>query len=144
MDGAEMGFSEDSFDVVYAHGVLQYAPDPDAMLREIHRVLRPEGTAILMLYNRNSWLNAMSRLIRVDLEHEDAPIFRTFSRADFRAMLRPFRDSQIIPERFPVPTRLHRGWKALLYNQVFVPAFNLLPRRLTRPLGWHLMAFARK
>lgn len=142
MDGEHMSYPDNTFDVVYAHGVLQYTPDPYAMISEIHRVLKPGGTAILMVYNRYSWLNAMSKLMRVGLEHDDAPVFRTFSRREFQAMLRPFKHFRIIPERFPVPSRLHHGWKAFLYNRLFVPGFNLLPRRVVRPLGWHLMAIA--
>jgi SAM-dependent methyltransferase len=144
MDGERMGHANNAFDVVYAHGVLQYTPDPSAMIREIYRVLKPSGSAILMVYNRYSWLSVMSRMMQVALEHQDAPVFRTFSRREFQALLRPFRRFEIIPERFPVPTRLHRGWKALAYNRLFVPAFHLLPRRLVRPLGWHLIATATK
>lgn len=144
MNGERMAYPANAFDVVYAHGVLQYTPDPHAMIAEIHRVLRPGGSAILMVYNRYSWLNAMATLMRVGLEHEDAPAFRTVTRREFEAMLQPFDRFHIIPERFPVPSRLHRGWKALLYNRLFVPGFHLLPRRLVRPLGWHLMAFATK
>ncbi len=144
MDGEQMAYSENAFDVAYAHGVIQYSPDPHAMITEIYRVLKPGGTAILMVYNRYSWLNGMSRMMRVGLEHDDAPAFRTFSRREFQALLQPFERFRIIPERFPVPSRLHHGWKALLYNRFFVPGFNILPRRLTRPLGWHLMATATK
>lgn len=144
MDGERMGFPDNVFDVVYAHGVLQYTPDPHAMIAEIHRVLKVGGTAILMVYNRYSWLSAMSRIMQVGLEHHDAPVFGTFSRREFQALLEPFRPVHIIAERFPVPSRLHRGWRAFLYNRVFVPTFNLLPRRLIQPLGWHLMATATK
>jgi SAM-dependent methyltransferase len=144
MNGEQMTFANNTYDVVYAHGVLQYTPEPTAMLREIHRVLKPDGHGILMVYNRYSWLNFMSKVMHVDLEHDDAPVFLTFPQGEFRKLLQPFSRFDIVPERFPVPSRLHRGWKALLYNQLFVPGFNLLPRRLIRPLGWHLMAFAIK
>jgi len=43
-----------------------------------------------------------------------------------------------------VESRLHRGLKGALYNKLFVRAFNILPRALVRPTGWHIMAFARK
>ena len=49
-----------------------------------------------------------------------------------------------MPERFPVKSRLHHGWKAVAFNQLFVGTFNALPRAWVRPLGWHLMAFCRK
>jgi len=144
MDGEALEFENDSFDVVYAHGVLQYTADAAAMTRELHRVLKPGGEAIMMVYNRLSWLNAMSKIMKVDLEHEDAPVLNKYSIAEFKAMLAPFARVRLVPERFPVASRLHKGWKAVLYNGLFVPAFNLMPKFLVRPLGWHLMAFCRK
>jgi len=59
-------------------------------------------------------------------------------------MLRPFPQIRIVPERFPVESKLHHGLKATLYNKIFVKMFNLLPRALVRPTGWHIMAFAKK
>jgi len=144
MNGEDMTFADGSFDVVYAHGVLQYSADPARMVREIHRVLRPGGRAIMMVYNRRSWLKLMSAVMKVPLEHEDAPFIRTFTRGEFRSMLRPFGEFRIVPERFPVATRLHKGVKAFLYNKVFVGAFNVLPKFMVKWSGWHLMAFARK
>jgi SAM-dependent methyltransferase len=142
MDGEHLQFPDQSFDVVYAHGVLQYCQDPAAMIGEIYRVLKPRGQAILMVYNRYSWLNLLSKLFGVKLEHEDAPVLRQYSIRDFRSMLSAFSRVEIIPERFPVRTRLHSGLKAKLYNTLFVDAFNLIPRVLVRPFGWHLIGKA--
>lgn len=142
MDGEAMNLPDRSFDLVFAHGVLQYTADPVQMAREMYRVLRPGGQAIVMMYNRISWLNAMSRLTKVGLEHEDAPVLRKVSRKELRQVLSVFEEVEIIPERFPVKSKLHHGLKARLYNDVFVGAFNILPRSIVRPLGWHLMAFA--
>jgi ubiquinone/menaquinone biosynthesis C-methylase UbiE len=144
MNGEQMIYADNTFDIVYAHGVLQYTPDPNAMIGEIHRVLKPDGHAIVMVYNRYSWLSFMSRLSHVDLEHDDAPVFAMFSRHEFEKLLQSFRSFKITPERFPVASRLHQGWKAVVYNQLFVPAFNLVPRPFIRSLGWHLMAKAIK
>jgi ubiquinone/menaquinone biosynthesis C-methylase UbiE len=144
MNGEAMSFADASFDVVYAHGVLQYTADPQAMMADIHRVLRPGGQAIFMVYNRISWLNALSKLMNVGLEHEDAPVLRKYTIGEYRRMLRPFARHQIIPERFPIKTKLHHGLKAILFNNLFVGLFNLLPKVMVRPLGWHLMAFAYK
>ena len=142
MDGEKLQFPVETFDVVYAHGVIQYTADPARMVQEIHRVLKPGGKAILMVYNRLSWLNFMSKIFGVRLEHEDAPVLRKYSSRTFRALLSEFSDIELIPERFPVRTRLHRGLKAKMYNNFFVVGFNLIPRVLVRPLGWHLMAKA--
>lgn len=144
MDGRRLGFSDNSFDMVYANGVLQYTPQPEIVVSELHRVLRPGGKAIFMMYNKYSWLNLMSRVLNQSLEHENAPVFRMMSQPDFKKLLQEYENVSIIAERFPVKTRLHQGLKARMYNQVFVPVFNLLPHFLIRPFGWHLIAFASK
>jgi SAM-dependent methyltransferase len=144
MDGEHLELGDGAFDAVYAHGVVQYTGDPARMVAEIRRVLRPGGEAIVMVYNRYSWLGVLSRLFGVGLEHEDAPGFRIHSIAELRALLSGFAQVEIVPERFPVRTRLHSGWKAALYNTLFVDAFNMIPRRLVRPLGWHLIGKAVK
>ena len=144
MNGESMHFVDNSFDVVYAHGVLQYTVNAAKMIAETHRVLRPGGQAIMMVYNKYSWLSLMRKLTNVPLEHEDAPVLRKFSVREFKQLLYPFRHYRIIPERFPVKTKLHSGWKARLFNALFVRTFNLMPQPLIRPFGWHLMAFAVK
>lgn len=143
-DGEALPFADASFDVVYAHGVLQYAAAPERIIAEAHRVLKPGGRGIFMVYNRVSWLNALSKVMKVALEHEDAPVLRKYSISEFRTLLGPFASVEIVPERFPVKSRLHGGWKGAAFNLGFVGTFNALPRAWVRPLGWHLMAFARR
>ena len=143
-DGEALPFRPESFDYVFAHGVVQYTGDAQRLVDEVRRVLAPGGTAFVQVYNRRSWLNALSKLMKVDLEHEDAPVLRKYTHAEFARLLRGFREVELITERFPVRTRLHTGWKGTAFNEVFVGAFNALPRRLTRRLGWHLLAVCRK
>jgi SAM-dependent methyltransferase len=143
-DGAALPVPDASLDVVYAHGVLQYSADPRGIVTEALRVLKPGGTAIFMVYNRVSWLMALSKVMKVGLEHQDAPGLHLYSIPEFEALVRGFSHVTIIPERFPVKSRLHRGWKAAAFNGVFVGAFNAVPRRFVRRFGWHLMAICRK
>jgi SAM-dependent methyltransferase len=143
-DGEHLPFADDTFDLVYAHGVVQYTPDGRALVEECRRVLKPGGEAVFQVYNRISWLNALSTLMKVPLEHEDAPVLRKYSAAEFRRLLTGFRGIRIVEERFPVKSRLHGGWKGLLFNTCFVGTFNALPRPLVRRFGWHLLAFCRK
>lgn len=144
MNGEALEFPDEAFDVVYAHGVLQYTANPQRMVGELYRVLRRGGRAVLMVYNRYSWLNLLSLVTQVDLEHQDAPVLRKYSIRELRGLLGQFGEVRVVPERFPVPTRLHHGAKALVYNQLFVRGFSALPAGLVRPTGWHLMAFATK
>ena len=143
-NGEALPYPDGAFDVVYGHGVVQYTADAPQLIRECHRVLRPGGTAIFMVYNRVSWLNALSKVMKVPLEHEDAPVLKKYSIGEFRVLLQPFSETRIVAERFPVKSRLHGGWKGAAFNTLFVGTFNALPRALVRPLGWHLMAFCRK
>jgi SAM-dependent methyltransferase len=143
-DAEALPFPDESFDLVYAHGVLQYTSNDRRLAHEVHRVVRPGGLAIFQVYNRISWLNLLSKIMKVPLEHEDAPVLRRYSAAEFRDVLSDFSSIKIVPERFPVKSRLHKGWKAVAYNGVFVGAFNALPRRWVARFGWHLLAFCTK
>jgi SAM-dependent methyltransferase len=132
------------YDLVFAHGVVQYTANPKRLVDECRRVLKPGGLAIFQVYNRISWLNALSKMMKVDLEHDDAPVLLKFSIGEFRRLLSGFSQVRIVPERFPVKSRLHGGWKGAVYNGVFVRTFNMLPRPLVERFGWHLLAFCRK
>jgi len=143
-DAERLPFPDNSFDLVYAHGVVQYTANPQKLVDECRRVLKPGGDAVFQVYNRVSWLNALSKLMKVSLEHDDAPVLLKFSIGEFRRLLRGFREVRIVPERFPVKSRLHGGWKGTVYNGLFVGTFNALPRALVRRFGWHLLAFCRK
>jgi len=143
-DGEALPFRDGSFDLVYAHGVVQYTANPQALVDECYRVLQPGGTAIFQVYNRVSWLNALSKVMKVGLEHDDAPVLLKFSASEFRRLVGRFRDVRIVPERFPVKSRLHGGWKGAVYNGLFVGTFNALPRALVQRFGWHLLAFCTK
>ena len=54
-DAENLDFADGSFDVAYSHGVLHHTPDIAAAVREVHRVLKPGGRAIVMLYHRGSY-----------------------------------------------------------------------------------------
>ena len=59
-DAERLPFDDGFFDRVTSNGVLHHTPDMPSALREIRRVLRPDGGANVLVYNRNSlyyWFN---------------------------------------------------------------------------------------
>jgi ubiquinone/menaquinone biosynthesis C-methylase UbiE len=54
-DAENLDFPDNTFDLVYSHGVLHHTPDTERAVREVHRVLKPGGRAVVMLYHRNSY-----------------------------------------------------------------------------------------
>jgi ubiquinone/menaquinone biosynthesis C-methylase UbiE len=46
----ELPFEDNSFDLVFRHGVLHHVPDIQRAQKEIRRVLKPGGVLIAMLY----------------------------------------------------------------------------------------------
>lgn len=143
-DGERLPFPDNHFDYVFAHGVVQYTANGRRLVDEVHRVLKPGAEAVFQGYNRISWLNALSKLMNVDLEHEGAPVLHKYSPEEFRRTVDGFSDVRLVYERFPVKSRLHGGWKGMAFNTVFVGVFNALPRRWVERYGWHLLAFCRK
>ena len=53
-DGERLPFADRSLDVVYSNGVLHHTPDTAGAIRELHRVLKPGGTAKVMIYHKSS------------------------------------------------------------------------------------------
>mgnify|MGYP003693982865 CR=1 FL=1 len=52
-DGERLPFPDNTFDLVYAHGVVQYTADPQRLVDECRRVLKPGGEAVFQVYNRD-------------------------------------------------------------------------------------------
>lgn len=50
----QLPFPDEAFDLVFSHGVIHHVDDTEAAAREFHRVLKPGGTVLVMVYNRHS------------------------------------------------------------------------------------------
>lgn len=55
-DCENLPFQDNFFDLVWSWGVVHHTPDTEAAIREIVRVLRPNGIAKIMIYHRHSIL----------------------------------------------------------------------------------------
>jgi SAM-dependent methyltransferase len=68
LDSAHIGYGEllpfrnESFDVVFADNVLEHLPNPVAVFKEVHRVLRPEGVFLVKTPNRLHYVPVIALL----------------------------------------------------------------------------------
>ena len=141
-----LGFSYEVFDVVYAYGVLMHVDDEQRAVQEIHRVLKPGGEALVVLYHRRSWFWLLSKLTGTNVESDagDPPINRVHTVGQVRELFQDCSRVDISLDRFPKQTTRRRGWLAFLFNWVFVPLTKLVPRAVMRPFGWHIVVKAVK
>jgi SAM-dependent methyltransferase len=90
-----------SVDLLYCEGVLHHTSDPSGLLREFHRVLKPNAGAAIMVYNRNSLYYhlytayqrqvldgafaglTLDEAFRRNTDGEECPISRAYAPDDF-------------------------------------------------------------
>ena len=58
-DAENLSFEDASFDLVYSWGVIHHSPNTPRAVAEIHRVLKPGGTARMMIYHTWSLVGYM-------------------------------------------------------------------------------------
>ena len=141
-----LDFPDSTFDVVYAYGVLMLVEDEPKAYSEVYRELKNGGEALVVLYHRRSWYWLLSRLGGTKIESDlgDPGINRVHSLREVRELFKDFSQVRITLDRFPKRTERRRGMTAFLFNWVFVPIANLIPKPLMRPFGWHIVVKAVK
>lgn len=154
-DAECLAFPDATFDLVYSFGVLHHTPNTNRAISEIHRVLRPGGTAIIMLYHRFSlyyWGGLMlkrgvfrgallrqrpSDIVNSNVEHTEsavAPLVQTYTRDEARRLFSRF-------QRFSISVNQ-------LTREELGAASRLMPSGavewLARHVGWNLLITASK
>jgi SAM-dependent methyltransferase len=84
--GERLPFRPAAFDMVYVSHVLHHAADPRAVLREIHRVLKPGGVLFLIETCEDSPLMRLARTIRPEWDSD--PVRSRFRFAELLSDLR--------------------------------------------------------
>jgi SAM-dependent methyltransferase len=157
-DGTGLPYPDGYFDIVCSMGVLHHIPDPGPVVEEMHRVLRPGGRIIVMLYYRYSWKNlVILRLFRLfspryrgksqqealNMNDGDAcPLARVYDRRSATDLLRPFVRHLFEIDQLPWDHLLLFRRPLVSLAARFFPASNR--SWLARHLGWNLYVTAFK
>jgi ubiquinone/menaquinone biosynthesis C-methylase UbiE len=155
-DAEHLPFADASFDVYYSNGVLHHTPGTQEAVEEAFRVLKPGGTAKVMLYHRNSWAywidlmlkqgiyrrelfrglkaaDIMSKYVEYN-ESGGRPLVKAYSRGEVRRMFSMFSKVKVEVEQLTRPEIYLVG--KYLPGGVF--------RTMAKSIGWSLIITAVK
>lgn len=129
----ELPFEDETFDAVWANGVLHVTGDTPKAISEVRRVLKPGGRAIIShFYRKPSWMYLVHRLGRENIEYkdEDPPVNEFYTEREVEDMFEGFEIESTRREHHRALPVARIGLKAGLYTYVFRPLYNLLPEKL--------------
>jgi len=117
IDAESLPFEDGYFDVVYSWGVIHHSEHPERIIKEIHRVLKPGGKFIGMLYRRPSiytikaWIRygllraKPWRSVKYIMYHFVESIgTKAYTTAEVRNLLANFRNLELTPIVTPYET----------------------------------------
>jgi ubiquinone/menaquinone biosynthesis C-methylase UbiE len=143
----DLPFSEDTFDAVWANGVLHATGDTARAVREAYRVLKPGGRAIIChFYRKPSWMYLLHRLGREKIEHpdEDPPVNEFLTEGQILSMFDEFVVVEAVQDHYRALPISRTGLKAELYTYVFKPVYNLLPQGIAKRFAYKFSVTAIK
>lgn len=84
MDAEQLALPDASFDIALCALGLMYVPDPEVALRELHRVLRPGGRAVLAVWGERAgcgWAPLFG-IVDAEVRSEVCPLFFGLGQGD--------------------------------------------------------------
>jgi ubiquinone/menaquinone biosynthesis C-methylase UbiE len=140
-------FFDDTFDAVWANGVLHATGDTRRAVQEARRVLKPGGRAIIShFYRKPSWMHLLHHLGRENIEYkeQDPPVNEFYTEAEILDFFQGFQVVEAAKEHYRLLPVRRSGLKAKLYADVLKPAYNLLPESLAKKFAYKLSVTAIK
>jgi ubiquinone/menaquinone biosynthesis C-methylase UbiE len=134
-NGLALSFADETFDAVWSNGVLHATGDTPLAIREVRRVLKPGGRAIIShFYRKPSWMWTISRWGRENIEYkeEDPPVNEFYTESEIEAMFEGFEIIEAEREHHRALPAHRFGLKAFLYHKVFAPVYNSIPESIAK------------
>ena len=100
-----LGVANDAFDLLFCLHVLEHVPDDRKGLAELYRILKPGGTAYVMVPFMMGWEKTR------EFGAPDPDVFehvRGYATNDFKARLSPFQFEEIKADSFLTPDEIRR------------------------------------
>ena len=156
-DAENLPFQDSTFDIVYSYGVMHHSPDTARCIAEAWRVLKPGGSARIMLYHHPSLTGLMlwlrygilrgQAVRRCVYERLESPGTKTFTKNEVLALMGNFCDVRLRQVFSPGDLLLHQP-SARFQGRAYQLLWKLFPRRivqlLAKPLGLFLLITATK
>lgn len=125
-----LSFADETFDAVWANGVMHATGNTPLAFREIRRVLKTGGRAIIShFYRKPSWMYSLKQIpaVNIEFEQEDPPVNDFFSESEIERMFEGFEIVEKAREHYRLLPVCRSGIKAVLYNYGLKPFYNALP-----------------
>ncbi len=132
------------FDLIYSLGVIHHSPNPYLIIKEIEKLIKPNGELRIMLYAKYSIKNLM---IKFGLSQPEAqsgcPIAFTYSKSSIRKLLSSFDVFYIKKDHiFPYNISMYKKYqyvKKFPWNMLSDSQFKIIRNFL----GWHFLVKAK-
>ncbi|MHC4476797.1 MAG: class I SAM-dependent methyltransferase [Planctomycetota bacterium] len=138
-NGLDLPFNDDTFDAVWSNGVLHATGDTAKAVREVWRVLKPGGRAVIShFYRKPSWMYLLHHLGRENIEYkeEDPPVNEFYTEKQVLDFFKGFDIIEAVQEHHRALPVCRSGIKALLYTYGFKPIYNLIPEPIAKRLAY--------
>jgi ubiquinone/menaquinone biosynthesis C-methylase UbiE len=135
----DLPFEDNTFEAVWANGVLHATGDTAHAVNEVKRVLKPGGRAIIShFYRKPSWMYLLHWLGRENIEYKekDPPVNDFYTEDEILAMFEGFNVIEAIREHYRALPVCRHGLKATLYTHVFKPLYNFIPEIVAKRLAY--------
>lgn len=142
IDAETLPFPSHSFDLVYSWGVIHHSTHPAAIIQEVHRVLKPGGEFLGMMYHRRSlvafklWIKhaflkgrpwkGLAEMVR---DHMESQGTKAYTMAELQRLFSDFTRCVTVPLVTPYDTNKLPAW-----------VIDWIPSRL----GWFVAIHAQK